>query len=91
MAGRLSGCAALRGPKQIVSTMVWPFTAAAANIGSQISRLSGNAVSLLHQPTPLCTMAEIWSLDGRDALVPGQLMAGVPNPAPPAASTPDPA
>ena len=91
MAERLSGRTALRGPEQVAPTMVWLCTAAATKLDGQIFRLPSTAVSLLHQPTPLCTMAEIWSLDGRDALVPGQLMAGVPNPAPPAASTPDPA
>jgi hypothetical protein len=94
MAERLSGRTALRGPEQVAPTMVWLCTAAATKLDGQIFRLPSTAVSLLHQPTPLCTMAttaEMWSPDGRDALGPGQRMAGVPNRAPPVASTPNPA
>ncbi len=83
----------LRGPEQVAPMTVWLCTDAAADVNGQIFQVSGNTVSLLHHPTPLRTIAttvDTWSLDDLDSIVPGQLMAGIPNPAPPAAAVPRP-
>jgi NAD(P)-dependent dehydrogenase (short-subunit alcohol dehydrogenase family) len=85
--GGFSGGNAPRGPEQVAPMTVWLCTPAAANVNGQIFQVSGNVISLLNHPSPIRTLvtdSEVWSLDALDNLVPGQLMAGIPNPAPPA-------
>jgi hypothetical protein len=94
MAGRATGPTAFRDLQQVAPKMVWLCPEATTDSNNQTFSVSGDTASLLRQPMPLCTMAttaERWPLDGRDALGPGQLMAGVPKPAPPVASTSNPA
>jgi 3-oxoacyl-[acyl-carrier protein] reductase len=91
--GGFSGGNVPRGPEQVAPMTVWLCTDAAAHVNGQIFQVSGNTISLLNHPTPIRTIIterETWSLDDLDALVPGQVMAGVPNPAPPAEAVPRP-
>jgi hypothetical protein len=55
------------------------------NINGQIFHVAGGTVGIAHQPTPMRTLWKpgMWTLDELEELVPTQLMAGVPNPAPP--------
>jgi NAD(P)-dependent dehydrogenase (short-subunit alcohol dehydrogenase family) len=89
--GGFAGGNAPRGPEQVAPMTVWLCTDAAAGVNGQIFQVSGNTISLLNHPTPIKTLItdrETWSLDELDTLVPNQMMAGIPNPAPPAEVTP---
>jgi NAD(P)-dependent dehydrogenase (short-subunit alcohol dehydrogenase family) len=55
------------------------------NINGQIFHVAGGTVGVAHHPTPMRTLWKpgMWTLDELATAVPGQLMAGVSNPAPP--------
>ena len=55
------------------------------NINGQLFHVAGGSVGLAHHPTPLRTLWKpgMWTLDELEQQVPAQLMAGIPNPAPP--------
>ncbi len=57
------------------------------NINGQGFLVSGGGVSVLHHPLPYRTIFKpgMWTLEELERDVPSQLMAGVPNPAPPPA------
>src|SRR3712207_152144 len=77
--GGFSGGNAPRGPEQVAPMTVWLCTDAAAQVNGQIFQVSGNSISLLSHPSPICTLItdrETWSLDDLDSLVPAQLMVG---------------
>ena len=87
--GGFGGGTSLRGPEQVAPMTVWLCTDAAADVNGQIFQVSGNSISLLNHPSPIRTLItdrDVWSLDDLDNLVPSQMMAGIANPAPPAAA-----
>jgi hypothetical protein len=57
------------------------------NINGQIFAVAGGSVSVLNHPLAYKTIykAGMWTMDELDAAVPGSLMTGTNNPAPPAA------
>ena len=77
----------LRDPKYVAPMVVYLATDAAWNINGHGFQVSGGQVSLLHQPIAYRTIFKLgmWTLEELERDVPGQLMAGVANPAPPPA------
>jgi len=77
----------LREPEYVAPMVVFLCTDKAWNINGQGFGVSGGVVSLLTQPLPYRTMYKpgMWTLDELERDVPTQLMAGIPNPAPPPA------
>ncbi len=75
----------LRDPEYVAPMAGYLASDEAWNINGQIFHVAGGTVGLAHHPTPMRTLwsDKMWTLDELAMLVPGQLMAGVPNPAPP--------
>jgi NAD(P)-dependent dehydrogenase (short-subunit alcohol dehydrogenase family) len=75
----------LRDPEMVAPMAAYLCTDDAWNVNGQIFHVMGGTVGLAHQPTPMRTLWKpaMWTLDELEQLVPGQLMAGIPNPAPP--------
>jgi NAD(P)-dependent dehydrogenase (short-subunit alcohol dehydrogenase family) len=75
----------LREPEMVAPMAAYLCTDDAWNVNGQIFHVMGGTVGLAHQPTPMRTLWKpaMWTLDELEQLVPGQLMAGIPNPAPP--------
>ncbi|MGI8549571.1 MAG: SDR family oxidoreductase [Dehalococcoidia bacterium] len=78
-----------RPPEQIAPMVAYLATDAASTINGQIFAVSGGNVTLLHHPMPYRTIFkdDLWTVADLQRLVPEQLMAGVPNPAPAAEQT----
>jgi 3-oxoacyl-[acyl-carrier protein] reductase len=74
-------------PEQVAPMVAYLASDAAADINGQIFAVSGGSVSLLYHPTAYRTIFkdDIWTVDDLRRLVPQHLMAGIENPAPPAA------
>jgi len=82
-----SAAAAMRGPDMIAPMTVYLLLDEAWNINGKFFAVSGGQVGLLNEIyPPIRTIYKDgkWSLDELQRLVPTQLMAGIPNPAPPA-------
>ncbi len=75
----------LRDPEYVAPMVAYLCTDDAWNINGQIFHVSGGTVGVTHRPTPMRTLWKpgMWTLDELIELVPNQLMAGIPNPAPP--------
>ncbi|HET6615119.1 MAG TPA: SDR family NAD(P)-dependent oxidoreductase [Dehalococcoidia bacterium] len=75
----------LRDPEMVAPMVAYLASDDAWNINGQIFHVAGGTVGIAHQPTPMRTLWKpaMWTLDELEQLVPTQLMAGVPNPAPP--------
>jgi NAD(P)-dependent dehydrogenase (short-subunit alcohol dehydrogenase family) len=79
--------AAMRGPDMIAPMTVYLLLDEAWNINGKFFAVSGGQVGLLNEifpPVRTIYKDGRWSLDELRRLVPTQLMAGIPNPAPPA-------
>jgi NAD(P)-dependent dehydrogenase (short-subunit alcohol dehydrogenase family) len=77
----------LREPEYIAPMAAYLATDDAWNINGQVFHVAGGNVGLAWHPTPMRTIwkPEMWTLDELCEIVPGQLMAGIANPAPPPA------
>jgi 3-oxoacyl-[acyl-carrier protein] reductase len=75
----------LRDPEYVAPMTVFLATDKAWNINGQGFGVGGGTISLLHHPLPQRTMFKpsMWTLEELERDVPTQLMAGIPNPAPP--------
>ncbi len=75
----------LRNPEFVAPMVAYLASDDAWNINGQIFHVAGGTVGLAHQPMPMRTLWKpaMWTLDELCAAVPGQLMAGIGNPAPP--------
>lgn len=82
-----AAAAAMRGPDMIAPMTVYLLLDEAWNINGKFFAVSGGQVGLLNEiypPIRTIYKDDKWSLDELRRLVPTQLMAGLPNPAPPA-------
>jgi NAD(P)-dependent dehydrogenase (short-subunit alcohol dehydrogenase family) len=77
----------LREPEYIAPMAAYLATDDAWNVNGQIFHVAGGTIGLAHHPTPMRTIWKpaMWTLDELCEIVPGQLMAGTSNPAPPPA------
>ena len=75
----------MREPEYVAPMTVFLCTDEAWNINGKIFAVSGGTVSLLQEEVPMRTIAKegMWEIDELRDLVPGRLMSGLPNPAPP--------
>ncbi len=75
----------LRDPEYIAPMVAYLCTDEAWNINGQIFHVAGGNVGVAHHPTAMRTLWKpaMWTLDELASAVPHQLMAGIPNPAPP--------
>jgi NAD(P)-dependent dehydrogenase (short-subunit alcohol dehydrogenase family) len=75
----------LRDPEMIAPMVAYLASDDAWNVNGQIFHVSGGMVGIAYHPTPMRTLWKpaMWTLDELEQLVPSQLMAGIPNPAPP--------
>ena len=75
----------LRDPEKIAPMAGYLASDDAWNINGQIFHVAGGMVGLAWHPTPMRTIWKpaMWTLDELCEIVPKQLMAGIPNPAPP--------
>jgi len=82
---RPAGPPPLREPEYIAPMAGYLASDDAWNINGQIFHVMGGNVGLAHHPTPMRTLWKpaMWTLDELCELVPSQLLAGIPNPAPP--------
>jgi NAD(P)-dependent dehydrogenase (short-subunit alcohol dehydrogenase family) len=76
---------AARDPEMVAPMAAYLASDDAWNINGYIFGVAGGSVSVLHHPTAMRTIwkPDMWTLDELTDLVPNQLLAGVPNPAPP--------
>jgi len=84
-ANRPPAAAQLRDPEYVAPMVAYLASDDAWNVNGQIFHVSGGSVGLAWHPTPMRTIWKpaMWTLDELCEVVPGQLMAGIPNPAPP--------
>jgi len=84
-ASRPAGPPPLREPEYIAPMAAYLASDDAWNINGQVFHVAGGTVGLAWHPTPMRTIWKpaMWTLDDLCAIVPSQLMAGIPNPAPP--------
>ena len=77
----------LRDPEYVAPMAAYLACDDAWNINGQIFHVAGGTVGLAWHPTPMRTIwkPDMWTLDELCEIVPGQMMAGIPNPAPPPA------
>jgi NAD(P)-dependent dehydrogenase (short-subunit alcohol dehydrogenase family) len=75
----------MRDPEYVAPMAGYLASDDAWNINGQIFHVAGGTVGIAHHPTPMRTLWKpaMWTLDELIDLVPRQLLAGVPNPAPP--------
>jgi hypothetical protein len=75
----------LRDPEMVAPMVAFLASDDAWNINGQIFHVAGGTVGIAYHPTPMRTLWKpaMWTLDELEDLVPRQLMAGIPNPAPP--------
>jgi hypothetical protein len=71
--------------EHVAPMTVWLCTDDAWNVNGKIFHVAGGAVSLAHEEYPIRELRKDgrWEVDELIALVPNQLLAGIPNPAPP--------
>jgi NAD(P)-dependent dehydrogenase (short-subunit alcohol dehydrogenase family) len=74
-------------PEHVAPMTVWLCLDEAWNVNGKIFYVAGGVVSLAHEETPIQTVQKdgMWTLDELASIVPGQLMHGILNPAPPPA------
>ena len=74
-----------RDPEMVAPMAAYLASDDAWNINGYIFAVAGGSVSVLHHPTAMRTLWKpaMWTVDELAAMVPTQLLAGVPNPAPP--------
>ncbi len=84
-ANRAPAMPPLRDPEYIAPMAGYLASDDAWNINGQIFHVMGGMVGLAHHPTPMRTLWKpaMWTLDELCELVPKQMLAGIPNPAPP--------
>jgi NAD(P)-dependent dehydrogenase (short-subunit alcohol dehydrogenase family) len=72
-------------PEHVAPMTVWLCTDDAWNVNGKIFHVAGGTVSLAHEESPFREINKNgrWTIAELAQLVPNQLMAGVPNPAPP--------
>jgi NAD(P)-dependent dehydrogenase (short-subunit alcohol dehydrogenase family) len=72
-------------PEHVAPMTVWLCTDDAWNVNGKIFHVAGGNVSLAHEESHIQSIEKggQWTLKELAALVPNQLMAGIPNPAPP--------
>jgi len=72
-------------PEHVAPMTVWLCTDDAWNVNGKIFHVGGGSVSLAHEEHHIQSIEKDgkWTLPELAALVPNQLMAGIPNPAPP--------
>jgi NAD(P)-dependent dehydrogenase (short-subunit alcohol dehydrogenase family) len=77
----------LRDPEYVAPMAAYLACDDAWNINGQIFHVAGGTVGLAWHPTPMRTIwkPDMWTLYELCEIVPGQMMAGIPNPAPPPA------
>ena len=77
----------LREPEYVAPMAAYLASDDAWNINGQIFHVAGGMVGLAHHPTAMRTIWKdaMWTLDELEQIVPNQLLAGIPNPAPPPA------
>jgi NAD(P)-dependent dehydrogenase (short-subunit alcohol dehydrogenase family) len=75
----------MRDPEYVAPMAGYLASDDAWNINGQIFHVAGGTVGVAHHPTPMRTLwkPDMWTLDELCQLVPAQLLAGIPNPAPP--------
>ena len=80
-----SGPPPLREPEYVAPMAGYLASDDAWNINGQIFHVAGGMVGLAHHPTPMRTLWKpaMWTLDELCETVPRQMLAGIPNPAPP--------
>jgi NAD(P)-dependent dehydrogenase (short-subunit alcohol dehydrogenase family) len=74
-------------PEHVAPMTVWLCTDDAWNVNGKIFYVAGGVVSLAHEETPIQTIQKdgMWTLEELASVVPGNLMHGILNPAPPPA------
>ncbi len=84
-ANRTPAAPSLRDPEMVAPMAAYLCSDEAWNINGQIFHVGGGTVGVAHHPTPMRTIwnAAMWTLHELEQQVPGVLMAGVANPAPP--------
>ncbi len=84
-ANRPPAAAQLRDPEYIAPMAAYLCTDDAWNVNGQIFHVAGGSVGLANHPTPMRTLwkPSMWTLDELVDAIPNQMMAGIPNPAPP--------
>ncbi len=72
-------------PEHVAPMTAWLCTDAAWNVNGKIFHVGGGSVSLAHEEHHIQSIEKDgkWTLKELAALVPNQLLAGIPNPAPP--------
>ncbi len=72
-------------PEHVAPMTVWLCTDDAWNVNGKIFHVAGGVVSLAHEETAIREIHKDgkWTVEELAVLVPTQLMAGIPNPAPP--------
>ncbi len=73
-------------PEHVAPMTVWLCTDEAWNVNGKIFYVAGGSVAVAHEEMPIQQIMKDggkWTLEELVALVPNQLMHGVPNPAPP--------
>jgi NAD(P)-dependent dehydrogenase (short-subunit alcohol dehydrogenase family) len=72
-------------PEHVAPMTVWLCTDDAWNVNGKIFHVAGGSVSLAHEETHVQSIEKDgkWTIAELAALVPNQLLAGIPNPAPP--------
>ncbi len=72
-------------PEHVAPMTVWLCTDDAWNVNGKIFHVAGGNVALAHEEMPIrqITKDGKWSVEELIHLVPAQLLAGIPNPAPP--------
>jgi NAD(P)-dependent dehydrogenase (short-subunit alcohol dehydrogenase family) len=74
-----------RDPEMVAPMAAYLASDDAWNINGYIFAVAGGSVSVLHHPVAMRTLWKpaMWTVDELADMVPSQLLAGVPNPAPP--------
>jgi NAD(P)-dependent dehydrogenase (short-subunit alcohol dehydrogenase family) len=72
-------------PEHVAPMTVWLCTDAAWNVNGKIFHVAGGTVALAHEESPITQLEKDgkWTINELRTLVPTQLLAGIPNPAPP--------
>ncbi len=82
---RPAAAMSMRDPEFVAPMVGYLCTDDAWNINGQIFHVAGGTVGLAWHPTPMRTLWKpaMWTLEELCTAVPEQMMAGIPNPAPP--------
>lgn len=72
-------------PEHVAPMTVWLCTDAAWNVNGKIFHVAGGTVALAHEESPITQLEKDgkWTINELRTLVPTQLLAAIPNPAPP--------